>query len=182
MGETNHEPHEDDQELVTFDDLKSDLMRAMRRTRDARYLEAKGALTDDVYPLFMNFVEQVDQRMTRLEGVVADLADQNNSAIEEDLANQIFDCFNIGLAMVAAVEKLGDPVLNQLADGFKRAVAIVGPQIKEAMVPEDDDDEDDDEDDQDDEEDDEDEAADAELVEDPEPMQVVAAPEEEPKP
>ena len=152
------------EDTVTYEDVISDLNRALQRLHKAKAVETRGELINNVYPLMLAILEASHVRHLESEEMIAELLGETESIVQPELYDEIAGAFNAGRELVSALaavqtDEVTAKRLGALATTFLEKAAAVEQMVADVALEDEPDDPDEGDDDGDDDGDDGEEAA-----------------------
>jgi hypothetical protein len=121
-----------------------DAKAQLKRAKGTKYLEAQPELANNVWPTFLAFMETVRDEIGEVNATVDDMLEAEGSVIQLDLADALFENFELGKAVAAGLRKLV-PTLDDITakplvaalEAWEKSTGIVEIGVQEATVDED---------------------------------------------
>jgi hypothetical protein len=141
--------------------LLPEIDRALARARNAKSLDARRELCDNVYPLVRMLAEMMgggfvalEKRIATAEAAIGELATMGDSMILPELAGRIDAVLALGLRLCALVEDLDEErlaarveAISKTARKYQKSVNNLRKELDAVTVDEDEDEDEDDEED-----------------------------------
>ena len=145
--------------MADLQELLNDIERERKRAAQAKFLDTKSELANNVYPLLTAIVETLGEELNETQDALGSLISGGESIIQPHLAEQIIGLIGLGLQMcdrMVATAVL-DEETKQMIEQFKAGCNLVMGEVQTAtmFVDENEEDEEGEEGDEEDEEDEE---------------------------
>ena len=120
--------------MSDFNELLEVIEKHRKRANQAKYLEAKAELANELYPLISTIVEAMGERLDEVEGQVAALIEQTMSVIQPDLATQILGTMSLAAQLADAIDTSKDT--KEIIDLLRVALRLTEESVLDACVEE----------------------------------------------
>jgi hypothetical protein len=126
---------------MSLDEFGEDLSKETVEVDKLRYLEAKVALLDHVFPLFESMREALEERFEEVESAVAAILEEAESMLQVPDANTLKTALQAAMQLAEKVKAGGDSTLYSEAAGVLEAVSAGLALVDELTLTEDDEEE-----------------------------------------
>jgi hypothetical protein len=131
-----------DENAPTFDEIATDLMRQSKRIKEAKGVDLKNELLNNIIPMMGLMLQATAARVEGIEEIL----DEDPGEIPADLVEAMDGSLKIGLALCALLEK--EEITDEDRKDLPATIAAyreIAQKISESFEDAEDDDEDDDE-------------------------------------